>query len=73
MRWTIYLDLDAFYVSCERRDRPELEGRPVIVGPDPKTGARRGVVLSASYEARATGVHSAMPIVRADHLCPEAT
>jgi DNA polymerase IV len=72
MRWVLYVDLDAFYVSCERRDRPELEGRPVIVGPDPSKGPTRGVVLSASYEARANGVHSAMPAARAAQLCPEA-
>ncbi|HEV2518995.1 MAG TPA: DNA polymerase IV [Thermoplasmata archaeon] len=73
MRWIIYIDLDAYYVSCERRDRPELEGRPVIVGPDPHHGPSRGVVLSASYEARRNGVHSAMPVGRAAQLCPEAT
>ncbi len=72
MRWVFYLDLDAYYVSCERRDRPELEGQPVIVGPDPKLGPTRGVVLSASYEARKNGVHSAMPASRAAQLCPEA-
>jgi nucleotidyltransferase/DNA polymerase involved in DNA repair len=72
MRWVFYVDLDAYYVSCERRDRPELEGRPVIVGPDPHLGPSRGVVLSASYEARSNGVHSAMPVARAAALCPEA-
>ncbi|MCI4350473.1 MAG: DNA polymerase IV [Thermoplasmata archaeon] len=73
MEWTLYLDMDAFYVSCELRDRPALRGRPVIVGPDPKKGASRGVVLSASYEARAFGVKSAQPVGAADRLCPEAT
>ncbi|MCI4349231.1 MAG: DNA polymerase IV [Thermoplasmata archaeon] len=73
MRWTIYIDLDAFYVSCERRGHPELEARPVIVGPEPRDEASRGVVLSASYEARSSGVRSAMPVVRARNLCPEAT
>jgi nucleotidyltransferase/DNA polymerase involved in DNA repair len=68
----IYVDLDAYYVSCEVRDRPELAGRRVIVGPDPKAGPTRGVVLSASYEARTTGVHSAMPVGQADRLCPDA-
>jgi nucleotidyltransferase/DNA polymerase involved in DNA repair len=72
MEWTVYLDLDAFYVSCEVRDRPSLSGRPVIVGPDPKRGPSRGVVLSASYEARAFGVKSAQPVGAADRLCPEA-
>jgi DNA polymerase IV (DinB-like DNA polymerase) len=73
MRWVLYVDLDAYYVSCEVRDRPELQGRRVIVGPDPKLGPSRGVVLSASYEARTTGVHSAMPVAQADRLCPDAT
>lgn len=72
MRWVLYVDMDAFYVSCELRERPELVGRPVIVGPNPKRGPTRGVVLSASYEARARGVHSAMPASVADRLCPQA-
>ena len=51
---------------------PELVGKPVIVGPNPKLGASRGVVLTCSYEARAFGVRSAMPISKAQNLCPEA-
>ena len=72
MRWVVYVDMDAFYVACELRDRPDLRGLPVIVGPDPKLGATRGVVLSASYEARAFGVRSALPVGQAARLCPSA-
>jgi nucleotidyltransferase/DNA polymerase involved in DNA repair len=72
-RWLLYVDLDAFYVACELRDRPELVGRPVIVGPPPGAGPTRGVVLSASYEARAFGVHSAQPAAAAQRACPDAT
>jgi len=70
--WVLYVDLDAYYVSVERRDRPELAGRPVIVGPPPSDEPSRGVVLSASYEARAFGVRSAMPATTAARLCPDA-
>lgn len=72
MRWTIYVDLDAYYVACELRERPELVGQPVIVGPPPTAGPTRGVVLSASYEARKFGVHSAQPAAQAARLCPTA-
>lgn len=70
--WIVYVDLDAYYVSCEVRDRPELVGKEVIVGPPPAAGPSRGVVLSASYEARRHGVKSAMPAQAAARLAPDA-
>ena len=71
-KWILHVDLDAFYASVEQKLHPELLGKPVIVGPNPKLGATRGVVLTCSYEARAYGVRSAMPISKAEKLCPEA-
>jgi DNA polymerase IV len=75
-RSIIHLDLDAFYASVEQLRRPELRGLPVIVGGAPSEDGspqlNRGVVSAASYEARAFGVHSAMPLRTAVRLCPQA-
>ena len=69
IRGILHIDLDAFFVSVEQVLRPELKGKTVIVGGSPD---RRGVVASASYEARAFGIHAAMPLMQAYHLCPQA-
>jgi DNA polymerase-4 len=75
-RAIIHLDLDAFYASVEQLRRPELRGRPVIVGGAEDEHGRaitnRGVVSAASYEVRRFGVHSAMPLAMAMRLCPQA-
>src|SRR5207237_10078820 len=70
-RVLLHVDMDAFYAALEIRENPELEGKPVVVGADPRKHPR-GVVLTASYEARKFGVRSAMSCVQAVRMCPDA-
>ena len=70
IRTILHVDMDAFYAAVEQRDHPEYQGKPVVVGSDPKQGKGRGIVATCSYEARKFGVHSAQPISQAWKLCP---
>ncbi len=71
-RFIFHLDMDHFYTAVEEQERPEIRGKPVIVGADPKVGKGRGVVSTSNYVARKVGVRSGMPISQAWRLCPEA-
>ncbi|MEV0131948.1 hypothetical protein AB0H83_26225 [Dactylosporangium sp. NPDC050688] len=70
--WVLHVDLDQFIAAVEVLRRPELRGRPVVVGGDGDPGRARQVVATASYEARASGVRSGMPLRVAARRCPEA-
>ena len=70
-RIILHIDMDAFFPSIEERENPHFQGKPIIVGADPKEGKGRGVVSSASYEARKYGIKSGMPISKAWKLCPQ--
>ena len=67
-RWILHVDMDAFFAAIEQRDRPEYQGKPVMVGAAPN---QRGIIATCSYEARKFGVHSAMPSRTAGKLCPQ--
>ena len=71
-RIIFHVDMDQFFAAVEERERPEIQGKPVVVGADPKEGKGRGVVSTSNYEARKYGVKSGIPITRAWRLCPNA-
>lgn len=70
-KYIVHLDMDAFFAAVEQRDNPVFSGKPVIIGADPKRGRGRGVVSTASYQARKFGIASAMPISAAYKRCPQ--
>ena len=71
-RIIFHVDMDQFFAAVEEREHPELKGKPVVVGADPKDGTGRGVVSTSNYEARKYGVTSGIPIRKAWMLCPDA-
>jgi len=68
----MHVDLNAFFASVEERERPELRGKPIVIGAPVKEGQGRGIVNTASYSARQFGIHSGMPVSEAYKLCPDA-
>ncbi len=71
-RIIFHVDMDQFFAAVEEKLKPEIRGKPVVVGADPKEGKGRGVVSTCNYEARKFGIKSAMPITKAWRLCPDA-
>ncbi|SRR3712207_665669 len=71
-RKIIHIDMDAFFAAVEERDNPELKGKPVVIGKDPRESGGRGVVSTCNYEARKYGIHSAMSSKEAYERCPQA-
>ena len=71
-QYIVHIDMDAFFAAIEQRDAPHLQGKPVVIGADPKEGRGRGVVSTCSYEARKYGIHSSLPISIAYRKCPHA-
>jgi DNA polymerase IV (DinB-like DNA polymerase) len=71
-RIIFHVDMDQYFAAVEEREHPEIRGKPVVVGADPKEGKGRGVVSTSNYEARKFGVKSGMPITKAWKLCPQA-
>jgi DNA polymerase IV (archaeal DinB-like DNA polymerase) len=72
MKVVMHVDLNAFFAAVEERERPELKGKPIVVGAPVKEGQGRGIVNTSSYSARQFGIHSGMPVSEAYKLCPQA-
>ena len=71
-RIIFHVDMDQFFAAIEERESPEIQGKPVVVGADPKEGTGRGVVSTSNYEARKYGIKSGIPIAMAWRRCPNA-